>query len=102
VQDNEVNKKVLTESEVLYGELQDDFNDKSLQLLTMYPGGEMVWTANKEIRTPEDFDNFKMRTMVSPMLVAAYEASGASPTPMPYGEGYGGLQLKSRAACPRR
>jgi TRAP-type transport system periplasmic protein len=92
---NEVNKKVLTESEVLYEELQDDFNDKSLQLLTMYPEGEMVWTANKEIRTPEDFDNFKMRTMVSPMLVAAYEAYGASPTPMPYGEVYGGLQLKS-------
>jgi TRAP-type C4-dicarboxylate transport system substrate-binding protein len=34
-----------------------------------------------------------MRTMVSPMLVAAYEAYGASPTPMPYGEVYGGLQL---------
>jgi tripartite ATP-independent transporter DctP family solute receptor len=92
---NEVNKRVLTESEVLYEELQDNFNDKSLQLLTMYPEGEMVWTANKEIRTPEDFDNFKMRTMVSPMLVAAYEAYGASPTPMPYGEVYGGLQLKS-------
>ena len=53
----------------------------------------MVWTSNKEIRAPEDFDNFKMRTMVSPMLVAAYEAYGASPTPMPYGEVYGGLQL---------
>lgn len=54
----------------------------------------MVWTTNREIRTPEDFDNFKMRTMVSPMLVAAYEAYGASPTPMPYGEVYGALQLK--------
>jgi len=92
---NDVNKKVLTESTVLYEELQDDFNAKSLQLLTMYPEGEMVWTTNKEIRSPEDFDNFKMRTMVSPMLVASYEAYGASPTPMPYGEVYGGLQLKS-------
>jgi TRAP-type C4-dicarboxylate transport system substrate-binding protein len=92
---NEVNKKVLTSSTVLYDELQGDFNDKGLQLLTMYPEGEMVWTTNKEVRSPEDFDNFKMRTMVSPMLVAAYEAFGASPTPMPYGEVYGGLQLKS-------
>jgi TRAP-type C4-dicarboxylate transport system substrate-binding protein len=92
---NAVNKKVLTESTVLYEELQDDFNDKGLQLLTMFPEGEMVWTTNKEVRTPEDFANFKMRTMVSPMLVAAYEAFGASPTPMPYGEVYGGLQLKS-------
>jgi tripartite ATP-independent transporter DctP family solute receptor len=94
-ENNDVNKKVLTESQVLYEELQDDFNDKSLQLLTMYPEGEMVWTTNKEVRSPEDFANFKMRTMVSPMLVAAYEAYGASPTPMPYGEVYGGLQLKS-------
>ncbi len=91
---NDVNKKVLTESAVIYDELQNDFNDKGLQLLTMYPEGEMVWTTNKEIRSPEDFGNFKMRTMVSPMLVAAYEAFGASPTPMPYGEVYGGLQLK--------
>jgi TRAP-type C4-dicarboxylate transport system substrate-binding protein len=92
---NAVNKKVLTESPVIYEELQANFNEKGLQLLTMYPEGEMVWTTNKEIRSPDDFANFKMRTMVSPMLVAAYEAFGASPTPMPYGEVYGGLQLKS-------
>jgi TRAP-type C4-dicarboxylate transport system substrate-binding protein len=92
-EENSVNKQVLTESEVIYNQLQEDFHDKGLHLLTMYPEGEMVWTTNKEIRTPEDFDNFKMRTMVSPMLVAAYEAYGASPTPMPYGEVYGGLQL---------
>ena len=94
-ENNEVNKQVLTESPVIYENLQDDFEEKGLRLLTMYPEGEMVWTANKEVRSPEDFDNFKMRTMVSPMLVAAYEAYGASPTPMPYGEVYGGLQLKS-------
>ena len=93
-QNNEVNKEVLTNSDVLYEELSDDFAEKGLKLLTMYPEGEMVWTTNKKITSPEDFDNFKMRTMVSPMLVAAYEAFGASPTPMPYGEVYGGLQLK--------
>jgi tripartite ATP-independent transporter DctP family solute receptor len=93
-ENNEVNEQVLTESPVIYETLQEDFHDKGLHLLTMYPEGEMVWTANKEIRSPEDFDNFKMRTMVSPMLVAAYEAYGASPTPLPYGEVYGGLQLK--------
>jgi TRAP-type C4-dicarboxylate transport system substrate-binding protein len=92
-ENNAVNKQVLTESPVIYETLQEDFHDKGLHVLTMYPEGEMVWTTNKEIRTPDDFANFKMRTMVSPMLVAAYEAYGASPTPMPYGEVYGGLQL---------
>ncbi len=91
---NEANKQVLTSSDVIYDKLQKDFNGKGLQLLTMYPEGEMVWTTDKEIHSPADFDNFKMRTMVSPMLVTAYEAFGASPTPMPYGEVYGGLQLK--------
>lgn len=92
-ENNEVNKQVLTESEVIYGTIADALEQRELRLLTMYPEGDMVWTANKEIRSPEDFANFRMRTMVSPMLVEAYQAFGASPTPMPYGEVYGGLQL---------
>ncbi|HSK40345.1 MAG TPA: DctP family TRAP transporter solute-binding subunit [Arenibaculum sp.] len=91
--DNEVNKKVLSESEVIYEDLGGALANRGLKLLTMYPEGEMVWTANREIRSPEDFDNFKMRTMVSPMLLEAYKAFGADPTPMPYSEVYGGLQL---------
>jgi tripartite ATP-independent transporter DctP family solute receptor len=94
-QNNEANKIVLTKSPTIYEELGKDFEKKGLKLLTMYPEGEMVWTTNKEIRSPADFKGFKMRTMVSPMLVAAYESFGASPTPMPYGEVYGGLQLKA-------
>jgi len=93
-QNNDANKKVLTESPVIYETLQEDFHSKGLHLLTMYPEGEMVWTTNRKIMSPEDFSNFKMRVMVSPLLVAAYEAFGANPTPMPYGEVYGGLQLK--------
>jgi tripartite ATP-independent transporter DctP family solute receptor len=93
-ENNEVNKKVLTESETIYGTLSDALEEKGLKLLTMYPEGEMVWTTNREIRNPEDFDNFKMRVMVSPMLTAAYQAFGANPTPLPYSEVYGGLQLK--------
>lgn len=93
-ENNAVNKQVLTESDVIYDTLQKDFEEKGLHLLTMYPEGEMVWTTNREVRKPADFDNFKMRVMVSPMLIEAYKAFGASPTPMPYGEVYGGLQLK--------
>lgn len=92
-QDNSVNKQVLTDSECIYGRLSDNFESKNLKLLTMYPEGEMVWTTNRRITKPEDFDNFKMRTMTSPLLVTAYEAFNASPSPMPYGEVYGGLQL---------
>lgn len=54
----------------------------------------MVWTANKPLRKPADFNDFKIRTMTSPILTQSYEAYGANPTPMPYSEVYSGLQLK--------
>lgn len=93
-QNDEVNKKILTESETIYKDLAEDLEEKGLKLLTMYPEGEMVWTTNKPIRKPEDFKGFKMRVMVSPMLIEAYRAYGADPTPLPYAEVYGALQLK--------
>lgn len=93
-QDEEVTKQILTDSKTIYEDLAGDLEEKGLKLLTMYPEGEMVWTANKPIRNPADFNGFKMRTMVSPMLTEAYKAYGANPTPLPYSEVYGGLQLK--------
>ena len=84
----------LSSSNTIYNKLAYDFEDKGLKLHTMYSEGAQVWSTNKAIRTPEDFDNFKMRVMVSPILLKAYEDLGASPTPLPFGEVYGALQLK--------
>ncbi|MEM7047524.1 MAG: TRAP transporter substrate-binding protein DctP [Pseudomonadota bacterium] len=86
---------ILTSSNFIYQDLAQDFRSKGLELLTMYSEGPQVWTTNREIRTPEDFANFKMRVMVSPILLKAYEDLGASPTPLPFGEVYGALQLKA-------
>ena len=78
-------------------ELRDALNplfaEKDLELLSILPEGWMVWTTQQPIRAPEDFSGVKIRTMTSPLLLAAYEAYGASPQAMPYGEVYGGLQL---------
>ena len=92
--DSAVISDLLTSSQMIYGELGKDFEAKGLKLHTMYSEGPQVWTTNREIRTPGDFDNFKMRVMVSPILLKAYEDLGASPTPLPFGEVYGALQLK--------
>ncbi|MFD1008387.1 TRAP transporter substrate-binding protein [Oceanisphaera ostreae] len=92
--DSAVISDLLTSSQMIYGELGKDFEAKGLKLHTMYSEGPQVWTTNREIRTPNDFDNFKMRVMVSPILLKAYEDLGASPTPLPFGEVYGALQLK--------
>jgi len=53
----------------------------------------MVWSGDRALRSPTDFEGFKIRTMTSPILVESYRAYGANPTPMPYSEVYSGLQL---------
>lgn len=86
--------KLLGSSPVIYDQLGEDFENKGLKLHRLYSEGPQVWTTNRDIRSPADFDNFKMRVMVSPILLQAYEDLGASPTPLAFGEVYGALQLK--------
>lgn len=69
------------------------YAERELALLSLFSEGWMVWTANEPIRTPADFEGVKIRTMTSPLLLETYEAYGASPQAMPYGEVYSGLQL---------
>lgn len=85
--------KILSTSDTIYGALNEDFQKRGLDVMTMYSEGPQVWTTNREIRTPEDFENFKMRVMVSPILLETYKNMGASPTPLPFGEVFGALQL---------
>lgn len=89
---NEVNRDVLSDQAV-YSLFQPLYNDEDLQLLDIVPEGWMVWSGNKPLRTLDDFEDFRIRTMTSPILVASYRAYGANPTPMPYSEVYSGLQL---------
>lgn len=91
-EDPDVNRKVLSDQKV-YDLFQPLYNDEDLQLLGIVPEGWMVWSADKPLRSPEDFEDFKMRTMTSPILVESYKAYGADPTPTPYSEVYSGLQL---------
>lgn len=91
---NEVNKRVLGGSVALRDRFDTLYREKGLHLLALYPEGWQVWTTNKLIRRPADFTGFKMRVMTSPILVEAYKAYGANPTPLPYGEVYSALQLR--------
>ncbi|MEH6578517.1 MAG: TRAP transporter substrate-binding protein DctP [Amphritea sp.] len=93
--DTEVVRKVLTGSKTIYSDLADRFEKVNLKLLTMISEGEMVWGANKAIRSPEDFAGQKIRTFTSTIPVETYKAFGATPTPLSWGEVYGALQLKT-------
>ncbi len=91
--DDKVNEEVLSDSPELYKALDEAYREKSLHILDAIQEGWMVWTANKPIRTPSDFNGVKIRVMNSPLLLDTYEAYGANPTPMDYSEVYSGLQL---------
>ena len=91
--DEVLNQEILNSDLEFRRLLSEAYRERRLELLTVVPEGWMVWTADRPLRTPGDFAGLKMRTMVSPLLVEAYAAYGAKPTPMPYSEVYGGLQL---------
>lgn len=69
------------------------YAEKGLELLGWTSYGWKWWSANKSLKTLDDFKNLKMRVMASPILVETYKAWGANPSPMPFGEVYSGLQL---------
>ncbi|SDI35466.1 tripartite ATP-independent transporter solute receptor, DctP family [Lutimaribacter saemankumensis] len=68
------------------------YAEQGLELLTMYPEGEVVMTTKEPVAGPADLNEVKFRVMTNPLLVESYKAFGATPTPLPWGEVYGGLQ----------
>src|SRR6056297_2539466 len=68
------------------------YAEQGLELLTMYPEGEVCLTTKEEVKSPADLEGVKFRVMTNPLLVESYKAFGATPTPLPWGEVYGALQ----------
>lgn len=65
---------------------------QGLELLRMFPEGEVAMTTKAPVKSCADLDQVKFRVMTNPLLVESYKAFGATPTPLPWGEVYGGLQ----------
>ncbi|WP_286221589.1 TRAP transporter substrate-binding protein [Marinobacter apostichopi] len=80
------------ESDAINEDFPELYAEKGLELLKMYPEGEMVVTVDEPVTKPEDFNNKKIRVMTNPLLSETYSAFGATPTPLPWGEVYGALQ----------
>ncbi|MEJ8846147.1 TRAP transporter substrate-binding protein [Variovorax rhizosphaerae] len=57
-------------------------------------GFRQVTSSTGPIRTPADFDNFKIRVPASPMWVSLFKSFGASPTAINFAELYTSLQTK--------
>lgn len=93
-EDNKVNSAVLTKGEAT-AKLNEMFEEKGIHVYDWLSLGNMQWTSNSPLKTPMDFDGFKMRIMASPLIAANYEALGASPTNVAFMETYSALQLKT-------
>ena len=68
------------------------YAEQGLELLTMFPEGEVCMTTQEPVKSPADLEGVKFRVMTNPLLVESYAAFGATPTPLPWGEVYGALQ----------
>jgi TRAP-type C4-dicarboxylate transport system substrate-binding protein len=80
-------------SKVINEMLPEIFRKHGLELLSIFPEGEMAVTTFVPFHSPEDLKGKKMRVMPgSPILVETYEAFGASPVPMSWGDLIGALK----------
>jgi len=68
------------------------YAEQDLELLTMFPEGSVAITTQQPFHLPADLSGKKIRVMSSPLLIATYDAFGAVPTPLPWGDVFGALQ----------
>ena len=83
--------------EVLDGPIGQSFEaplrERGLVLLGYFEAGlRHLMTRDRAIERPEDLSGLKIRTMENPLHLRAFEAFGASPLPMAYGEVYTALE----------
>jgi TRAP-type C4-dicarboxylate transport system substrate-binding protein len=82
-------------SKVINEMLPEIFRQHGLELLSIFPEGEMAVTTLEPFHSPGDLQGKKMRVMPgSPILVETYEAFGAAPVPMSWGDLIGALKTK--------
>ncbi|MCD8221385.1 MAG: TRAP transporter substrate-binding protein [Clostridiales bacterium] len=72
--------------------LLDPMEEIGFKGINFWESGFKQFTANSPLESMADFNGLKFRTMESPLIIAQFEALGASPTPIDLGETYNSLQ----------
>jgi len=90
--DLEKTQEILNTSEALNVDLRDRYEEYNISPLAYWTEGFTQWTSNNGIREPADFENFNMRVQTSPLIMESYEAYGANPQDMSWGELYTALE----------
>ena len=73
-------------------EVSEPLLEDNLRVIAYFENGMRHVTANKKIESPEDFQGLSIRTPEFPLSLATFQAMGANPTPMAFGELYMSLQ----------
>ena len=87
-----------TAYKVLDGEIGQEMvenlpEEQGVRILGYFENGfRNVTNSKKEVLTPADLEGLKIRTPDSPVSLAIFEALGANPTPMSFGELYTALE----------
>lgn len=71
----------------LYDKLEEATGVKVL-MLALADGPRSVWNNARPIRTPADMNGLTIRVPENPIMLDTFQALGALPTPMPFGEVY--------------
>lgn len=86
-------EKILRKGPNTYKTLQKYYRKNKIELLSIIEEGWQIWTANKPLRKPADFEGITFRVMSSPLLITAYRLYGAYVITVPYGQIYDDLAL---------
>ncbi len=86
-------EKILRKGPNTYKTLQKYYRKHKLELLSIIEEGWQIWTANKPLRKPADFEGITFRVMSSPLLITAYRLYGAYVITVPYDQIYDDLAL---------
>lgn len=70
------------------------YDSTGMKVVSLWESGFKQFTGNFEITKPSDYKGKKIRVMENPVLIAQYQAMGATATPINYSETYNALQQK--------
>lgn len=76
-------------------EILGQLASKGMVGASFWESGFKQFTANRELKTPDDFKGLKFRTMESKIIIEQFKALGANPVPISFGETYNALQQKT-------
>lgn len=77
-----------------FGILNAEYEKAGMRMISFAEVGERQLMSNRPINVLSDLNGLKVRVMQNKYHIAAWQALGASPTPMDWGEVYVGLQQK--------